>query len=80
MFIDFLEQNSRTLYSREEFKVGDMSQDKHTVHNGHLKQALHEARAARCGVSDCVFCHALLPMELSQRGFDYERKVCLFFL
>ena len=79
-FIDYLEQNFRTLYSREEFIVGELSEDKHTVHNGHLKQALHELRSARRDVSDCVFVHRVRPMELSQVGYDYEGMVCFLFV
>ena len=77
MFIDYLEQNHRTLYSREAFMVGEMSQDKHTVHNGHLKQALHELRSARRGVSDCVLVQRVRLFEMSQVVHNYDKLVCL---
>ena len=75
MFIDYLEENNRTLYSRELFTVGQLSDDKHTVHNGHLKQALVELRGSRRTPSECVFVTRVRPEANCKEGYDYMRLV-----
>ena len=75
MFIDYLEENNRTLYSRELFTVGQLSDDKHTVHNGRLKQALVELRGSRRTPSECVFVTRVRPEANCKEGYDYVRLV-----